>query len=332
MSKDNPTTVAIVGIGSAGLRHAKNFASLGCTVVGVDSDPERLQMLDRVEGATGTRSLTEALEQSEIAVIATPASTHLPIARHAIEANCHLLIEKPLSIDLDGVGFLETATTSMIMLGYNLRYLPAIKKAKSLIDTSAIGQILTGSFEFGYDLRRWNPERDYRKTYSARIADGGGVLLDSIHELDLLLFLCGSAHSAIGVLEDSRALEIETEDRLGAIVTTRGGAILSVSLDYLSPKYHRCFRLIGTEGMIKWDWTTGILEFIRGEACAQFHWKTDVDASYIDEAKDLLECIAKNKEPDPGLRAGIESLRLALAIRESSASRCEVVLEGFGKR
>ncbi|RIK10026.1 MAG: hypothetical protein DCC49_04425 [Acidobacteria bacterium] len=328
MTEDGLPSIAVIGLGSIGVRHAGNFQSLGCQVIGADSDPGRLQMLDRFPEAAAAANIDDAIERSDAVVIATPASSHIPIAAQALSAGRHLLIEKPLSTDLSGSDQLEDPADSIVMTGFNLRFLPAVGKAKTLIDDGAIGRILNGSFEFGYDLRKWNPHRDYRKTYSARVEDGGGVLLDAIHELDLLLHLCGAADSVIATLGSSGLLEIDGEDRVVAAVTIEGGGILQVALDYLSPTYYRGFRIVGDEGLIEWDWNTGTMNFIRGDARAQFHWNTDADATYVEEARHFLACIAEGqvKPPAADIAAGISSLELAMAIRESDSESARVFL------
>lgn len=321
-------SIAVIGLGSVGVRHATNFQDLGCQVIGFDSDPARLQMLDRIPGSIATANIDNAIEFSDAVVVATPASLHVSIGTQVLSAGRHLLVEKPLSTDLSGTEQLEDSADLVVMVGYNLRFLPAVKKAKTLVDVGAIGRILSGSFEFGYDLRKWNPHRDYRKTYSARLADGGGVLLDAIHEVDLLLHLCGPAESVSAVLTNSGILEIDGEDTVAAAVTVEGGGILQVALDYLSPAYHRRFRLVGEEGLIQWDWKTGTMDFIRGDAQAKFHWDTDFDSTYVEEARHFLEGIAggKVKSPSADIGAGIASLELAMAIRESDSESARVFL------
>lgn len=328
MTDDGLPSIAVIGLGSIGVRHARNFQSLGCQVIGADSDAGRLQMLDRIPGATAATSIDGAIERANAVVVATPASSHIAIGAQVLSAGRHLLVEKPLSTDLSGAEQLEDSANLIALVGFNLRFLPAVRKAKALIEGGAIGRILNGSFEFGYDLRKWNPNRDYRKTYSARVADGGGVLLDAIHELDLLLHLCGPADSVIAVLANSGALEIDGEDRVAAAVTVEAGGILQIGLDYLSPDYHRGFRLVGEEGLIQWDWKTGTMDFTRGDARAQFHWNTDADATYVEEARHFLESISggQAKSPSADVAAGISSLELAMAIRESDSESARVFL------
>ena len=68
-----------------------------------------------------------------------------------------------------------------------------------------VGQLVGASAWFGSWLPDWRPDVDYRETYSAQRSLGGGVLLDAIHELDLLVWLAGGAQLEVigAVLERS---------------------------------------------------------------------------------------------------------------------------------
>lgn len=318
--------MAVIGLGSIGIRHATNFAKLGCRIIGSDADPDRLQMLDRIDGAASAATTSEAVEQADAVVIATPADSHVEIAEMALTQGRHVFIEKPLSINLHGTESLEELASDLTaMVGYNLRFLPALEKINSLVADGAIGRILNGQIEFGYDLTKWG-KSDYRRTYSAHAGEGGGILLDAIHELDLLLWFAGPVESVVASIERSGKLEIDCEDTVAAIATTGDGALVSVNLDYLSPTYHRRVRLVGDEGAVGWDWNTGRIDFIRGEARADFNFPTDIDKAYVDEAAWFLSCLEGGSAPKTGIGQGIASLELAMAMRESAATGDRVFL------
>ena len=70
------------------------------------------------------------------------------------------------------------------MVGCNLRFTPEIQKISSKSKYINV--------YFGYDLKKWRPNTDYLKSYSANRSLGGGILLDAIHELDYLYYKFGS--------------------------------------------------------------------------------------------------------------------------------------------
>jgi predicted dehydrogenase len=82
----------------------------------------------------------------QIAVIANPASHHISIAKKLAEIGTHLLIEKPLSNNLEGISELIEICqkqNSCLLTGYNLRYLPSLKYFRELIGKNIIGNVLS---------------------------------------------------------------------------------------------------------------------------------------------------------------------------------------------
>src|SRR5437879_1529660 len=98
--------VLIIGVGSIGERHLRCFRSTGRAEVSfVEINAELRQMVaERYRVRSAYAELETALaDRPDMAVIATPAPLHIPIAIRLAEAGIHLLIEKPLSTNLDGV-------------------------------------------------------------------------------------------------------------------------------------------------------------------------------------------------------------------------------------
>ncbi len=96
------TMIALIGLGSIGLRYAANFISCGVDVIGFDPDASRQEALRQADGAT-VDSRAAALSAADAAVIASPNRFHLEDLAAAVDANCHVLAEKPLAHTLEGV-------------------------------------------------------------------------------------------------------------------------------------------------------------------------------------------------------------------------------------
>src|SRR5438105_1253455 len=105
-----PRRVLIVGVGSIGERHLRCFRATGraeVSFVEVNGDLRRT-IADRYGIPSCYSDLEAALaDRHDMAVIATPAPLHVPMAIRLAEASVHLLIEKPLSTSLDGVARLQ---------------------------------------------------------------------------------------------------------------------------------------------------------------------------------------------------------------------------------
>ena len=104
-----------------------------------------------------------------------------------VSVGCHLLIEKPISVDTNGIMELIDAARNnkvLIQLGYNLRFQASLVHFRNLIHEGEIGRVLSVRSEIGQYLPTWRSDSDYRSGVSARKELGGGVLLELSHELD----------------------------------------------------------------------------------------------------------------------------------------------------
>lgn len=123
------------------------------------------------------------------------------------------------------------------MVGCNLRFHPAIQRAKDLIDKH---KVIFARAEFGYYLPFWR-KGDYTKSYSA--SESGGVVLDDIHEIDYLTWLFGEIKDIKIVCDKVSDLEIKKEDIAEVSILFKNGVSASVHQDYLMKNYHRTLDL-----------------------------------------------------------------------------------------
>lgn len=245
--------VAVLGLGSMGRRHATILRELGNQVTGYDIRPGSTP-LDGIEIA---RSETEALEDAQAVVVASPPSEHLSQARTALARNLHVLVEKPFAPSVEGVGELaELARERGLVLwsAMNLRFHPGVSTVHRLVTRGAIGRPLRASVWCGSWLPGWRAGTDYRESYSARRELGGGVLLDAIHELDYAIWVLGRVERVRGLLAHKSSLEIDVEDVCSLVLEHAGGAVTSLTLDYLDRSYHRGCRIVGDAGTLHWSW------------------------------------------------------------------------------
>ena len=139
--------IACIGAGQWGRNVIRNFHDLG--VLSYVYDPEsqaRARITVDHPGVSVTESLEEILKDPQVqgVAIASPASTHGSIARSALMAGKHVLVEKPLCLSVSEgreLVALASARRRILMVGHILRYHPAILKLQQLIRDGALGQI-----------------------------------------------------------------------------------------------------------------------------------------------------------------------------------------------
>jgi predicted dehydrogenase len=322
--------VLVVGCGSIGRRHAANAASLA-TVGVLDALPEAARECAQASGARAFERLEEALAWApRAAIVATPHRSHLAIARRAVEAGADVLIEKPLSHSLEGVGdFLKTVNECgrRAYVVCNMRFHPgpiALKQALGRVGLPLFARAHVGNF-----LPSMRPGRDYRELYAARRSEGGGVVLDAVHEIDYLTWVLGEVESVACQAARLSQLDIDVEDHALLALRYASGVRASVELDYLRPRKSRGCEIVGTDGVLVWesdgkDPERCSVRFFRsgGEA-----WEPLIELPRVDTAKpyqDVIRAFLREIEA-PGstvlLPAGQAArvLGVALAALESSA-------------
>ena len=317
--------VLVVGAGSVGTRHCRNLVALGHDVTASDADPERRALAAALPGVAVAESLDAGLAGGPAAVlVCTPPSSHVAIARRALEARAHVFIEKPIAAAADDVPeLLDLARRQdrLVSVGYNLRFLPSLRRVKALLDAGRIGRVLMARAEFGFYLPAWRPGRDYRDNYAVSRELGGGILLDAIHELDYLGWMLGDAVEVLCAAAHVSDLAGDTEDVAEVTLRFADGALGQVHLDYVRRAYRRRLEVIGAEGVIEWEYPSQRVT-VRGPAPdrAEDIAVEGIDADmYVEEMKHLIRCLEHTDSPLVDGAQALRSLRLVEAAKASAA-------------
>ena len=326
--------ILIAGLGAIGQRHARNLRAL----LGADLEllafrqrrlaflvTERLERDDSrtIEAELAIRAyadLDEALAARPDAVfVCTPSSQHLEIARRAALAGCHLFIEKPLSHTLDGIEELRGTVASrglVALLGCQWRYHPTVRWLRRALDAGEFGRVHRARIEYAEYLPDWHPYEDYRASYAARRALGGGVVLTQIHDYDLAWWLFGAPRvvtASGGHLSD---LEIDVEDTVDAHLD--GGSIpVTIRQSFASRPPRRAITLETDRGCVTIDLLAARVSTADGLPSPPGRGEYRRNDMFVDEARHFLACLSGAASPEVSLDDGIAVLRLALAVKAS---------------
>lgn len=316
----------IIGVGSIGERHLRCFQQTGrCAVALCETQPKlRAEVAQRygVDDAYGDLDAVP-FERFDAAVICTPAPHHVPMAAVLAEAGLHVLIEKPLSISLDGIDRLKAILQQRGRIGaiaYVNRAHPALAQMKRALDEGRFGeprQIVSVS---GQHFPTFRPA--YREIYYTKHETGGGAIQDALtHSLNAGEWLVGpidrlaadAAHQALeGVeVEDTVHLLARHGDVLGSYSLNQFQAanesFIQVNAAQGSCRYeprHQCWRWImhGEE-----DWHDEPQEGI------------ERDTLFIMQANAFIDCIeGKLERPLCTIEEGEQTLRVNLAALRSA--------------
>jgi predicted dehydrogenase len=248
----------IVGLGSIGRRHARNWAALGLGPLAVCRQVGKPQPEPLGVQAREYTSLDQALdaERPDVVLVTNPTSLHVETACRALRAGAHVLVEKPLGNALSGVPeLLHTlrASNRHVMVGYNLRFHPGLQRLKALADQQAIGPIVSARAEYGEYLPDWHPWEDYRASYSGRRDLGGGALLTLSHALDAVCWLLGAPRRLAAMAAHASSLEIDSEDVADIVLQFKTCQAATVHVDYVRRPPRRVLELVGEAGVLRWD-------------------------------------------------------------------------------
>lgn len=325
MSKVN---LLIIGTGSIGERHVRCFLATDRATVSICEPGEavRNRVTETYNIEKVFASTDEALAQSWDAVlIATPAHTHIPIARKALQTGAALLIEKPLSTNLEGVDALRDEAkehSALVAVSYNHRAHPGIQAMKAKLDTGELGKPLQLISCSGQDFAFYRPA--YADTYFARHESGGGALQDAItHNLNVGEYLVGPITRITADAAHQALPNVEVEDTVTALA--RHGTVLAtytINL-YQSPN-ESAMTIICEKGTIRFELHESRLRFMtetEGQWHDSLHPLADRDDWYIRNAHAFLDAREGKAPPLCTLEEGAQTLRANLAARQSINSQ-----------
>jgi len=312
MRKD--INIIIIGFGSIGQRHYRNLAQLGYkNIAAFDVDKKKLSIsnIKRVNNLN-----PEVLEKFDLAFICNPNNLHIKTAIQCARAGCHLFIEKPLSHNLRKIEKLERIVKKkklVNMVACNMRFHLCLKFIKNYLDKNKLGKIYGIYHEFGYYLPYWRSGMDYRKNYAVKRSTGGGIILDDIHEFDLLFWLNDFTRvkESKFIFNKASNLELSTEDNCIAIFKFNNNILGYVKCDYLQQAYSRSCKIVGEKGNLEWDFNENIVWLKTKDKNKKLFKikKYDLNNMYIAEVKYFFNIIDKKEESFNNIRTAVEVLK-----------------------
>src|SRR5439155_2473785 len=202
--------IGIVGLGMAVKPHALALHELAqkAEVIGAFS-PSASRRIEfaKAYGLPTVDSLTALLDDARVQalLILTPPRTHAELALQAAKAGKHVLLEKPIDVDLPSArALVDAVERARRVLGvvFQHRFRPGALALHRLLAEGELGELVSVSAS----IRWWRSAEYYAQPgRGMRARDGGGVLLtQAIHTLDLLLDLAGPAARVMAACRTSR--------------------------------------------------------------------------------------------------------------------------------
>ncbi len=238
------TSVALAGLGYWGPNLARNFDDLTELRWLCDLSPElRARYANRYPTARTSGDFDELLADDDLdaVVIATPVPTHYDLARRALAAGKHVLVEKPPAMRGDEMEELVSIASEgglVLMPGHLLLYHPGVRKLKQLVDGGELGDVLC---VYGNRQNLGVIRKDENALWSL-----------GVHDLSVILYLVGEEPSEVWAHGNS-FLTPGVEDVVFCYLRFPSGKIAHMHLSWLDPHKMRKITVVGRDKMVVFD-------------------------------------------------------------------------------
>lgn len=311
------TRVGVIGVGSMGRHHARVYSHLqGADLVGVaDVDEE---VAGEIAAAYDTAVLNEdaLIERAEAISVAVPTEHHFQIAKSAIDAGVHILVEKPFVKDPDrGERLINLAERANVRLqvGHIERFNPAVM---------ALEDVLIDRDIKAYEVRRLgpDPERGIQDT----------VIQDlMIHDLDIVKWLADESPSEI------QAAGRPDGKHASATLKFGNGTMATLTASRVTQRKVRELGIATTDGYVHVDYLDRQIEIFRDsmrhlvdrDGDRRYRHESVIERPFVDNSEPLqneltafIESVQNGTAPVVSGSDGLSALRLAQQVEENAFS------------
>lgn len=268
-----------------------------------------------------------------IVTICTPNGTHAQLGIEAAKAGKHLLVEKPIEIDLERADALIAACERAgVKLGviFQSRFLAEAQQIKRAIDEGRLGRLLIGdAYVKWYRAPEYYAPGSWHGTTSL---DGGGALINqAIHTVDLLRWMMGPVETVFAMKAALRYPHLEGEDTLVASLRFKNGALGVIeAATSAKPGFRRRLEISGERGTVMLDGDAIGCWALEGEEdeARDSPQLTDGSANpaaisnegHRRQLQDMISAVQDDRAPMIDGREGRKALELVRAIYQSAES------------
>lgn len=333
---------ALIGCGRISPNHIAAAKANGLEIAALcDVVPENMvdkklkfDLSDDVRQYTDYKEMLDA-ERPELVAIATESGRHAQIALDCMDFGCNLIIEKPIALSiLDADRIIEKAEKLHLKVCacHQNRFNKSIQKIREAVEKNRFGKMFYGTAHI-----RWCRDREYYDRASWRGTweqDGGALMNQCIHNIDLLRWMMGDEIDAVvGMTDRLHHPYIEAEDLGIALIRFKNGSygIVEGTTNIYPRNLEETLYLFGEKGTVKaGGQSVNIIEEWRfsdmlddpEEVKARFHENPPNVYGYGHTPlyADVIDAIQSDRQPYVDARAGKRALELVLAIYQSAAT------------
>lgn len=313
--------VVVVGVGSIGERHLRCLGQTDRAELSICDVNENLreEIARRYSVKQVFADFQDVVKARPTAtVICTPAHCHIPMATQLAGAGIHLLIEKPLGTNVEGVDALidiQQKRQLSVAVAYVMRMNPLLNEVRQAILDERFGRVVQVSTISGQHFPTYRPA--YREIYYTDRATGGGAIQDALtHQINAVEWLVGPMTRVAADASHQVLRGVDVEDTVH-VIARHGKVQSSFSLNQHQAPNETTMNIVCQRGTIQiefhkqtWRWQT---EPEQGwQLGARF--SLERDDMFVLQAKMFLDAIESNSPVACSLPEGIQTLKVNLAI------------------
>lgn len=307
--------------GAAPQGHVPEIGRRGIRAVAVaDLAEERAKALAERYGVAAYTDYMQMIERErpDIAIITLPHYLHREAALYCLEQGCHVLLEKPMALDVaecDEIIAAARRTRLALLVGHTQHYIAENRAAKRIVDEGSLGELVMIR-----DVRNVHYYSDSRPSWFFKQAlAGGGIMMNlGSHSIDKIVWLAGSAVSKVKAAVSYHGDRGDIEGSGMALLQLHSGLPASLALS----GYPGCARneteLAFTRGMLRLETGKG-LWISRGGDYERVETEPQA-APFVLQLRDLIECIEDRRDPAASLAHSRHTVATVRAIYASHAS------------
>ena len=342
--------LAVIGGGVIGSKHAEIISNYqGTELVGISDIDKRVNSIAEQYKVAFYNDLDELLlaQRPDGVIIAVPNSQHQAVARLCAKYKVHMLIEKPIADSIESAEQITEIVESErvhVLIGHHRRHSSLVKKTKDLINDNDFGKLIGVSMLWAL----YKPEGYFGVDWKRKKPGGGPLLINLIHELDLLRHLCGEIVE-VYAKASSTTRQFEVEDSIVISLEFANGALGNIFASDSSPspwsyestthenKYYypvdeNCYYFLGSKQSL----TFPKMELWNYESKESSGWQYPIHKStkvpedvdpLVEQLKHFCDVIKGDALPYVSCRDAIKSLAVVLSIIESIEKKLPITIK-----
>jgi predicted dehydrogenase len=231
-----PVRIGVIGVGVIGKTHLEAIRASENAVLGSVADPsEPARALAEKHGAKVFTNYEEMLDSGLVdgVIVSVPNAEHLPVSLACIKRKLPLIVEKPITESVAAAKELCDAADAAgvpVLTGHHRRHNPIMRAAKAAIVENRIGKPIIATAMYTW----LKPDRYYDIKWRTTRPGGGPILINLIHEIDVLRYLFGEIESLFAFSANT-ARGFEVEDTASVTLRFQNGALGTISVSDATP-------------------------------------------------------------------------------------------------